>query len=500
MIGESHVLVFSTLLFRPDWSEQTFLCKTKFLPHLRAGQYLAEEMLNPQFIDALFVEGLLDKERQPAFMHAEQYAAYLAGMPLIAPPIVLFAGEIDLFTIFNEAGNLDFELSDDPGYGINKSKELIPYSTIHDRMSCVVSPFLAAAERLQEMNFSRLMIHCLPPRSTNNKAAARWAGGAPLDAPIRAKLTIVVNRLLAAFCNEKGLGFIDTWQESAANGYLQQQFELDGLHLNRKSIFISLDKIAAHLFDQTTKISNIARYTQALEHAKAYTGDSTFAGKWLTTGLVSGHVSLDFIAKLCSRLSFTIDQGNAHARQDWIGWPRTGRLGVTLAEPDESILAKATSVFQQANIRALLHAGAERELTIINFRPVRIRTFAEILDATHLAPPGVRHAILFLGANDRISFESLDGRAIPCLAQDKGSLIVYDPRRVRCRFSLAQGSLDLLELTLIPKFPGHPFRTVWAGLCEWPADPFQFSVSGMKAFPAFKGNEFSEQCKISNLT
>lgn len=111
------------------------------------------------------------------------------------------------------------------------------------------------------------MIHCLPPRSPDEAAAARWTGDVVVPAPVRAKLTVLANRVLAAFCAETGIPFIDTWAELTESGYLRPEFELDGFHLNRQAALVSLDRIAANLFDQTAGTWNASRYRHALNQA-----------------------------------------------------------------------------------------------------------------------------------------------------------------------------------------------------------------------------------------
>ena len=497
MVGESHSLSFSNLLFRPEWSQETFLCHTRFFPTLLAAQYSTQQTLNAEFVDGLVAEGILDKAMRPAFMHAGPSAAYIAGMPIMSPAVVFFAGDMDLHQVFLQIANkFDFKLPVDSVYGVDTDKQMLTHTVVRDQIVSFMSPFLDAIDRLRTMNFSRLMIHCLPPRTADNIAASRWTPGTVVNAPVRAKLTLVVNRLIEGFCAKSGIAFIDTWPEMTENGYLRPEFELDGVHVNRKAALISLDKISAHLFDQTSTIWNPARYLQASLQADAYTSinNDLRSKEWQEVGLVAGRVNAGVVANLCRRLSFDLSQQNIHARPDWIGWPRAGCSGITLAEPEESTLAEAATILGQDEGRAILHAGAERELTIISFRPVRFSPAIKNFD-TLPAPPGARRALLYPSENSRVSFETLDGCVIPCPAAHRGSLIVYDPQRVRFRIGSSQDSLDVVELALIPRLSGQPFRIVWAGLCDWPADPFQFSVSNMKAFPAFNGNVFRERAR-----
>jgi hypothetical protein len=72
-----------------------------------------------------------------------------------------------------------------------------------------------------------------------------------------------------------------------------------------------------------------------------------------------------------------------------------------------------------------------------------------------------------------------------------GLLLAFDPRRVQYRVQAQTGPVDLLEIALCPCLDGQPFRVVWAGWNDWPADPFHFSVEGMLAEPPFKHSTFS---------
>jgi len=41
-------------------------------------------------------------------------------------------------------------------------------------------------------------------------------------------------------------------------------------------------------------------------------------------------------------------------------------------------------------------------------------------------------------------------------------------------------------MMLMPRYPLHPFRVAWAGLNDWPADPFHYTVRDMVAYPPFE--------------
>jgi hypothetical protein len=489
MVGESHGLVFSNLLFRPEWSQESYLCRTRFFPSLQAAQYADEAKVSHEYIEGLIADGIVDSSLRPAFLHAEPSAAFLAGMPVMAPAMVLFAGDLDMHQLFRLVGNgNDFLLPDDPGYGLDQSKQMLTYADVRDHILAFLTPFFTAVEQLQAVGFSRMMIHCLPPRTPDNAAASRWTSSLIVDAPVRAKLTLVANRLIAKFCESSDIPFINTWPELTTNGYLKPEFELDGAHVNRQSALISLGKIAGELFDRTVGIWNAARYALAASEAQPRQR-SDYASEWDEAGLVVGRLNADFARRALETLSFDLGRANVHARPDWIGRPRTGCEAVTLAEPPQSLLAEAAALLAEGEENAILHAGAAQELTVVSFRPIRYAATAHDI-APLAAPPQTRRAVIFLKGTDRLTIETLEGDALGCPAFAAGDFMVFDPHRIDLRVQAGSDDMSLIELALVPRLPKQPFRVLWSGLCDWPADPYCFSVQGMTAFPELKGGGF----------
>ncbi|MBX3564888.1 MAG: hypothetical protein KF730_09970 [Sphingomonas sp.] len=494
MIGESHSLVFNNLLFRAE--ERTFLCRTRFLATLKAADYLAGGNLDTGYAEALIAEGILDAELRPAFLHAEPSAAFLAGAPMLAPPMVLFAGDLDLHGLFRQLGNAyDFVLPDDPHFGIDAAKQSMAHADIHAHIAACLAPFLDAVRMLQGVGFSRMMIHCLPPRTPDAQAASNWTGGAIIDAPIRAKLTLLANRLLADFCAETAIPFIDTWPELTEAGLLRPEFELDGCHVNRASALVSLDKIAATLRDRTANIANPIRYGHAARQAERHAPSEAhpeYPLRWAQTGLVHDQLGADALARLSAGLTFD-RTGNPQARPDWVGRPRAGQPGITLAEPAGTWLTHAARIFSQGQAAALLHAGSRRDLTVASARPIR---YAANATATPLpAPPGTRRAIVMLSATDRLTFTTSEGTPVAPPPTGHGTLIVYDPERLHVEVNAGTEDIDLIELAITPRLSGQPFRVTWAGHCDWPADPFLYSVADMKAAPEFPEAIFRERSR-----
>ncbi|MFZ5706078.1 MAG: hypothetical protein ACOY5R_12560 [Pseudomonadota bacterium] len=497
MIGESHSIVFGNLLFRPAWSKTPYLCRTRFLPTLLASDYAVGDDIDNGYLDALIAEGIFDASLRPAFMHCEPSAAYIAGQPLIAPPMVLFAGDLDIHKMFLDfTDRCDFILPDDPGYGVDKTKNMLAHAEVVDHVLALLTPFLQTVEQLQAAGFGRLMIHCLPPRTADDERAARWTRFV-FSAAVRTKITIVANRLLEEFCLHAGIAFIDTWPELTEGGYLKPEFDLDGCHVNRAAAQISLEKISDVLIDRTARNANPSRYSQAhlqADRRPAAETPDAHAEQWQHVGAVIDRLDGGALGAIREQLMFDLPPANPHARPDWVGQPRAGKAGILLAEPSEQLLGDAAGLLSRDGVGAILHAGADRELTISSFRPIRYLPHAEDM-ATLPSPVQTRRAVIFLTKSDRVSVETLDGTVVATTAFEAGSILVYDPQRVQLRLEPGLDIVDLVEIALMPRHPEHPFRVIWAGLCDWPADPFNYSVSDMPAFPPFRSEIVRERSK-----
>lgn len=241
MVGESHSLPFKGLSFSAPGGE-SFTCRTLFFIKLLAQQYSNGDLWNLELINGLVTEGVLDKQGRPAFR---------AQTPAISPPLVFFAGDMDLHQILVKMGNkFDFSLPDDPGYDTDGKKQRLAYTVIEQQIATFLAPFLRVMEQFRAGRFDRLMIHALPPRTPDNKAAARWTNGIEIDAPIRAKMTVATNRQLRGFCDKSGIPFIDPWPALTQDGYLKPDYELDGVHVNHAAALVSLERIVGVLLQR----------------------------------------------------------------------------------------------------------------------------------------------------------------------------------------------------------------------------------------------------------
>jgi hypothetical protein len=100
-------------------------------------------------------------------------------------------------------------------------------------------------------DFPEVLIHALPPRTRDDARAARWTGGVTIPRAVRAKLTVLANRVLEGACARAGIAFVGDWEGLVgADGYLRPELDLDGVHLHQRAAAQSLAQIRAVLEPQ----------------------------------------------------------------------------------------------------------------------------------------------------------------------------------------------------------------------------------------------------------
>lgn len=242
LLGESHCLPFRNVLYQPTSPGDIFLARIRFM-QIFAANFVNETGLHPDIVKALQAEQVLDD--QGAAMHLTKdrlthRAAEVSDVPVSEPTIVLFGGDLDVFEILRQIGNgFDFELPDDPGYGVNQNLTPMPYSMLQSLVTRLFQPFFGACKYLKEIGFRKVMVHTLPPRIRD--AGKLVLPGTPQT---RAKLTVMANRVIQSSCAELKLPCIDIWDSITDDGWLRPSLCLkDGVHLSRATALLSMQQI-----------------------------------------------------------------------------------------------------------------------------------------------------------------------------------------------------------------------------------------------------------------
>jgi len=499
-IGESHAIQFNDLLFKPGGSELLYLCKSRFFHHLPASYYLENGDFNPLLRSALIADGIFDDQGRANFMMRDWNPDYMASRAVLPPPMVFFAGDVDMQTLTYQIGNrYDFELPGDPGYGVDFDKEPMPYATVKAKIEALFDPFLVVIHGINAL-FPRTMVHALPPRTRDDERAARWTGGV-FTGSVRSKLIVVANQVLEAGCAAIGAPFVNTWPQIAADGYLNPEFDLDGLHLNPRGARFSLEAFGEILADRTARTANEGRYAQLIGRAPLFAGGQDLGLEtWSRDGWSLGDLSARAVEGFCDDLTFVDDPIHPNPHPEWVGYPRAGRAGVAMADPSPALLEAAARLFCVGMARSRLQVGEQKELTIGCFRPIRLAPGAATDAAAIQTPHRCRRAILCLEGAGAVMIEPVGGELSTRHEARPGMLLVYDPARVRCRTVAGAEPARFVEIGLMPRYAAHPFRVIYAGLKDWPADPFSYPLEGVSAFPPFEKRRVNEWCYVDPQT
>ncbi len=489
IIGESHTLIYRNLLFRAGAGEQLFQTRIRYLPHVLAQNLCDPEVraFHQDLLEAFRAEELLRPDLSPAHHSldgATISGAWMEQRSIVAPALVLCIGDLDIHHLLSQFADYDFELPGDRHYGVDRGKRPLAHATIRARMEKLLSPFTQGLRLLRGFGFTRLMVHCLPPRTVDDAATLRWTG---VHKSVRAKLTVIANQFLARECAAIGIPFIDVWPDLCRDGYLLPEFDLDGTHLTVAAAQVSLDKIVASLHQHTWDAHNIARYRHAATQAPRIAAAAATAVGRPAPGISIGQLDAPVQALQAPGDSYRAAPALA-PRLDWSAAPAASRAALLSAQPSTEQLALAARLLGQGLGQAVLHADVDFAMTVSSFRPSRIAAGgAPQALARTLHSGGLRKAVLRLGGGGAIGFASAAGETLHVMSAAPGALAVYDPAAAICILDPSLGEISLVEIALMPLGAGQPFRVVWSGLHEWPLDPFQYGVAGMLAEPPFDG-------------
>jgi len=380
----------------------------------------------------------------------------------------------------------DFELPDNEQYGVNRSLLPVSVRILTGQLEQTFRPLVMGVKHLQTAGFASLMIHALPPRPAQTK---EWIP--PEQTELRAKLTVLANRVLKRLADEQGIDVIDIWPEASVNGYLRPELDLDGLHLNREAAVMSLQKITDRLFDSTWGQGNLARYNWlAAERASRRDGTDALKPLWDSNGYAAAQLECPELPALSMECQATSMQAEPSAAQlDWVRAPQPAGDDWRQVDLSDTQLVGALKLLEQDDASQILHAGSKVDLTATGCKLLLLSPTCSLGALAWLQEPlPVRKALLCIGGAGEWVLEDRENRAVHRMAAVPGTLVVHDPHRLRCKLTAGQQALGVLDLSLIPRHLGHPFRLIASGFNEWPIDPFQYSVQGMRSMPPVQGD------------
>ncbi len=499
-IGESHCLRFRNRLFTGAALPYPLYVRVHFLQDLQAATFTSEGGLHEDLAAALVAGGLCVASPQPdgsaeldtahrasTFgdrVLAARHAA-LADEPLIAPAMLLFAGDNDLHTLAMQIGpETDFELPDDPGYGIIANARRVPYHDVESGLARALQPFFTGLELLGEAGFARTLVHCLLPRVRDEERVARWLHGMRVPATVRSKLAIVGNRLLAKNCRRLGFGFVDVWSELSSDGFLDPRFDLDGMHCNHRATTASLAAAAVQLARLAAHAVNPAQYE--LLHELAVPRSA--ARSELDEAFVdAGHVAVTLRAMPTPwhRDTGLPHTGGHFAHPEWSGLAADVVPAAQFVLPGPDHLRALHDLLFAAEVREALELGSDFAVGICTVRSLRPLGPAAVGATRSLAAPAgarrallVQHGALTVTCTPRDDLGTAGSRHLGA-----GALLVFDPCRVQLSCTELDAGTEVLEIGLLPRLPDEVHRVLSTGWNDWPCDPFRIPLLGQPSYP-----------------
>ncbi|MDP7034961.1 MAG: hypothetical protein QF752_10765 [Planctomycetota bacterium] len=510
MIGDSHCLIYSDLVLRDRISKRLFLTRSRYCRGTSSSRFVdAQKNLHPPIAQALISENLLDEHFQPFHLSKSPGSKAIdiaAEKQWRDPILVFFAGDIDLRSIFlKELGEgchdfeLPFEASGLDGFEPVPNRQIIPSQLVLQLAEKLVLPLFQGLIGLAKMGFSNIYLHNLPPQTVDDDHYEK-VNGYRCPAIIRYKATLFFNYLFRNYSAQSDIRFLDVYDDVTTEGRVDPAYELDGVHLNRRAALLTLEKV---LIDRLNvpRFPNIDRYQDASRLAQDKVKsvidsvDEQVRKRFEVDAIVTLDIGREQADILRTSLDFSLDVGNREARLDWAGGPIVPfSKHIRTAIPSTEVLQRIHDLVFEGPLAKAIRSCVGCEYTILNHRP-----FHSLVHSGQGAgpqamhhdgcPPGVIRAIVYLTDVDDESgpFEYMltDGGGARAVTGPAGTVFVFDANRLlhRARPPMTR-ERQAVDFVIAPLIPGRKRELVWAGMNNWPVDPFDFSTEGLLVYPS----------------
>jgi hypothetical protein len=549
VIGDSHVLSYRHVALTEEVTGQSFVTRSRYLP----SGFCAENFFtqpagfHKDFYETLVYEGLV--RNGYAVHHSadrmDLTVAQATGMPTEAPLLLVSCGDITVRSSFlpHFKDEHDFILPGEHPYGVT-NKPIVPSDLCQRLMEQRASQIIQALAKLRGLGFTRTYLHCIVPPTTND-TLFQQINGFRCPVNTRYKAARMFNAYLAEKCRAMGGSFIDIWPDVTENGYLKPEYELDGVHLTRPSILFSLRHLLRDALSAGGSV-NHRRYdilyslacgkppaqlgpgsqfpgapavapvgletspTWQTQPAPAVTADAAMreaAATFRRAGICLINIPKSLLARWSNRLSFDQDVSNRNPSFQWAGntiqpFSRTIRY----APPPEELMEDIRALFGNAAFESFFRLAHGCPIQILNCRPFQSLPHTEEgagPQSFHRdgCPPGVIRGIVYLTdvGPESGPFEYKDAAtgAVQAVTAPAGTLLVFDANRLEHRARPPRKSArQALDLVFSPRLPNQEMRVVCAGMNNWPNDPMQISLRGMRCVPPVRDETLSAHFSV----
>jgi lysophospholipase L1-like esterase len=505
LIGDSHCLPARDLLAADAFTGRDYIVVSKYIPGFSASSIIRNGKLSPALTSALESENLV---RDGQFVFAslsdqELAISFAAGTQGISPVLTLSVGDIDLRSGFlpKLTDVYDIVLPYESPYAVRKGAKIMPYGVAREMARDALAPIAQGLIELRNMGLQRVLVSELPP-PTLNQERFDAIHGFPCPVDTRYKATIVFNNALREVCAEAGATVVSFWPEVVGeDGYLRNEFELDGVHLNRAGNLRSLSRIlSAAVNDGLRYCLNARRYELAYKLRDASPPEElpsacaqAAAREFHELGICRTAISPEVASRIAESLIYEFDVGNRHARLDWAGNTVTPFSPfVRGAAPDQETLDLLFQAVYAPEIDSIMRLCMGGEVWYANCRP-----FMSLAHDSEGAgpqsfhrdgcPPHVLRAIIYLVDvdvdNGAFEYVGADGTN-QLVVGPRGTTFIFDANRLLHRASPPRArNRQSVDFVILPRMKSQPRRVLWAGNNNWPGDPFHFSINGMRTSP-----------------
>lgn len=507
-VGDSHCLPLRDVVFYPDGEQTPVVVASAYISGLTAPDMVGVTgVVGPKVADALHRLGMLSADERGKWTTdrpEDLNVLFASGTPAAPPVLLVFCGDIDLrggvFRQFNVS--FDFDMPGDPATP-RDGVMVVPHGDVEGLLVGKFAPILSGVRALEAAGFRRTYVAMITPPSLEDEAAFEAAHGFPCPLPLRRRLTTLANQVLARLCADAGVPFVEASELVSADGMLRPEYRLDGFHMTTAGGMRLVAAAVEHAVHHSAAHYNAKLYARAAARAvpvdtETLPGFAEAKVEFARNGVISRTIDLTGIDAALAGREFKEDVGNRHLRLTWCGNRREPFNPMMRSlTPDAALLAAVYEAVYSDAARPLFQACVGSDVHFLNTRfflslshgdtPVGPQTFH--FDG---CPPGVIRALIYLVDVDSENgpFEYTDSDGASRLATGpKGTLLLFDANRLLHRGSPPRGrSRTVIDFCVAARPVGLPRRVMWAGMNNWPMDPYQMQVEGMIAHPPFTSN------------
>ncbi|GEM_PF-6987878 len=484
-LGDESCLPFAGTIFRsPSW-HTPFLVESAYIPGFSAADMISEAngvetigekvraALAPFHVLAATGEALW---RSPSVEDAR--ANFASGFTLCAPFILIFCGEGDLrrsvYPAFAETS--DFVLPGDPA-PLLEGREEVSFEQLRDRLTALLAPIVKGMRALHAAGLSRSVLAMIPPARSGDDAFAA-ANGYRCPLAIRRKLVALANSILAELSASIASPFLEV-VEPRLTEFIQGALDHPLLQSDRHNsvLYVHASRIAVQ-----PEFAGTPRYQEAQDEFNA-------------RGVIARQIDPARILPLVEELNFDLDVGNRHRSPFWFGNPaKPFKDTMRTLIPGVALLQRVHQIVYSPEILSCIQACLGSDPYFINtrfFLSLPHDVGGDGPQGFHRdgSPPGLIRGLIYLVDVDEGTgpFEYLDeNRVSHLVAGSAGTLLIFDANRLIHRGSPPRAKpRKAIDFCILPRPAAMPRRVMWAGMNNWPLDPFQYPVDRMQAYPEF---------------